>query len=243
MYCNERTYEIRYTDVDAYDIIKASALLGIMQESACVSADELKFGYDDIKDLDIGFILSAWYVKIFRPIRYGEKITVRTWPLRPTNVIFLREFELYAGDEKVGAATARWCMVDLKSFKILPSDFYFKNYDFSDWNTARAIDFNAWKIRDTAEESAYCHEVGYADYDHYFHVNNTRYADIAMNAFSAEDFKDKFISGVQVNYVKQCKAGEKLALYKSCGEAGYYVEGRVGEEKRVQIKFTCDKII
>ncbi len=49
MYRNIKNYEIRYIDVDAYDILKPSSLLGFMQESAGFSADELGFGYDIIK--------------------------------------------------------------------------------------------------------------------------------------------------------------------------------------------------
>ena len=44
MYRHIKDYEIKYVDVDAFDIIKASALLGIMKESAFLSADGLSFG-------------------------------------------------------------------------------------------------------------------------------------------------------------------------------------------------------
>lgn len=242
MYCHIKNYEIRYTDVDAYDIMKPSTLLGIMQESACISADELGFGYNDIKDLGIGFILAGWYVEIYRPVKCGETVSIHTWPLRPTNVVFLRDFELFIGEEKIGVATSRWCMMDIKNFKVLPSNAFFKEYDFSTWNTERSISFNSWKIKDTAEVPVYNHLVGYADYDHYFHVNNTRYADFLMNAFSAEELNGKFISALQVNYSKQCKAGEKLTLYKSEHDSVFCVEGRVEDEKRVQIKLKFDKI-
>ena len=44
MYRHIKNYEIRYMDTDAFDNIKLSALLGILQESSCLSADELGFG-------------------------------------------------------------------------------------------------------------------------------------------------------------------------------------------------------
>ena len=62
MYRNIKNYELRYTDVDAYDNLKLSALLSFMEESACRSADELGFGYDDITPHNIGFIIANWYI-------------------------------------------------------------------------------------------------------------------------------------------------------------------------------------
>ncbi len=38
MYRHIKNYEIRYMDTDAFDNIKLSALLGILQESSCLSA-------------------------------------------------------------------------------------------------------------------------------------------------------------------------------------------------------------
>ena len=48
MYKNIKKYELRYTDVDAYDNLKLSSLLSFLEESACLSADELGFGYTDV---------------------------------------------------------------------------------------------------------------------------------------------------------------------------------------------------
>ena len=120
MYRNIHTYDIRYTDVDFKDELKLSSLLSVLEESACYSADELGFGYDDISPKGIGFILANWYIELYRPIKLKEKLTVHTWPRTPKNTIFIRDFELYSGEEKVGVCTTRWCMVDLATFPFCP---------------------------------------------------------------------------------------------------------------------------
>ena len=48
MYRHIKSFELRYTDVDAYDNLKLSSLLSFLEESACLSADELGFGYADV---------------------------------------------------------------------------------------------------------------------------------------------------------------------------------------------------
>lgn len=236
MYKNIRDYQIRYTDVDFKDELKLSSLLSVLEESACYSADELGFGYKDIAPRGIGFILANWYVEIYRPIKLEEKLTVHTWPLKPKNTIVFRELEVYSGDEKVCAATTRWCMVDLKTFSILPTSVIFEG-DAREYNDFRAVDFNSWRLAPMKDgEKKYEKFVSPSDYDHYFHVNNTKYADICLDAFSVDEMKDKSLESVQITYVKQCKYGEKLEVYRSSDGEYYYLEGRVEGEPRVRFK-------
>jgi len=242
VYLNKKTYTIRYSDVDLYDNLKLSALLAIMQESASLSADELGFGYEDIKKKGFAFIVSNWYINLTRPIKYGENLTVSTWPLKPGHLIFLRDFELFIGEEKVGVATSRWCLIDLERYAILPSKAFFET-DEREYNDFRSIEFNKWKIPQLdGGEAAFFKRVSYTDYDHYNHVNNTKYADFAIDAFSPEELKNKFISTAQVSYVKQCKMGEEFTVLKSRQDDGsVLIEGRVQGELRTQFKFTIDE--
>ncbi len=243
MYRHKKVYELRYTDVDAFDNLKPSSLLSFLQESACLSADELGFGYADIAPKNMGFIIVNWYIDFFRPVKLGDKLEVHTWPLRPKFLIFLRDFELFVNGEKVGVATARWCMVDTENYSVLPANAYFKEEDFVNYNTERSIDFKAWKIPAIEDgEKVYTKKVTYSDYDHYFHVNNTKYADFLIDAFSVEEFKNKYIKNLQVTYVKQCKMGEKIEFFRCEKDGAYYIEGKVDEEVRVQFKVAFDEV-
>lgn len=240
MYRHIKTYELRYTDVDNRDKLKLSSLLSIMEESACFSADELGFGYDVLMPNNYGFILVNWYIELKRQIRLGEKLTVATWPIQPKRFIVLRDFELYVGDEKVGVATSRWCLVNLGDFSLLPSDAVFK--EGMSFNTERSTNFTSWKIREIeGEPKTYTKFVSWSDYDHYNHVNNTKYADILLDAFSVDEHEKLDISTVQIKYVKQCKYGEELDVSRqSDGENAWIVEGRVGGELRIQMRITCN---
>lgn len=233
MYRNICEYGIKYTDVDAYDNLKPSALLSFLEESACRSADELGFGYDVISPRGLGFIIVNNYIELYRPIKLGEKLSVHTWPLKPRHMIFLRDYELFSGSEKVGVSTTRWCMIDTRSFTMTPASSFFPEGFFDGYNTERSVDFKNWKLPSASGDAVYTKLITYSDYDHYFHVNNAKYADFLLDVFSAEDFKDKYISKLQVTYSKQCKMGERLDMYKSPDGDGLLVEGRVGDEPRV----------
>ncbi len=235
---HEKEYGIRYTDVDFKDRLRLSALLSVMQESACLSADELGFGYADLQPMNIGFILSNWYVELSEPIYYNDKVTIRTWPVKPKKLIVLRDFEIYMGGRKVGVGTSRWCLVDLATFTMLPASAVFGENDGREYNDFRSTDFNSWKIPEVRQgELTYTKYVSYSDYDHYNHVTNTKYGDLLMDAFSVEELKDKAVKTAQISYIRQCKYGDKIDFYKEKSEDGFYlVEGRVDGELRVQMK-------
>ena len=235
MYCHSKDYEIRYTDVDFSDNLKLSSLLSIMEESACLSAEELGFGYSVLQPKNFGFIMVNWYIDMFRAVKLGAVLTIHTWPIKPKRLIVLRDFELYVCSEKVGVATSRWCLVDLADFKFLPSSAAF-NEDLQ-YNDFRSVDVTNIKVPEVQDlKYKYTKIVTYSDYDHYNHVNNTKCADFLLDAFNVDEMKDKSYSAVRITYIKQCKEGEKIDFYRAETEdGGWVVEGKVGDDKRVQM--------
>jgi acyl-ACP thioesterase len=223
--------------VDVYDKAKLSTTLSFLEESACLSADELGFGYDVLAPKNLGFIIVNLYMEFEEDIVLGDTVAVHTWPIKPRHSVFFRDSELYVNGKKVGASTARWFMIDTSSYTLMPSSAHFKDEEFESYNTERALEFSKWKIMPQPDaEFIYSKTATYSDCDHYFHVNNTKYADILMDAFTIEELKGKTIKSVQITYVKQCKAGEEIKVYKKLSEDFYYIEGRVDGELRVQMK-------
>ncbi len=235
MYCNVKKYQLRYTDVDFEDNLKLSALLSLMEESACVSADELGFGYSVLQPRNIGFVLVNWYIKLNRAIKFGEELTIHTWPIKPKRLIVLRDFEFYVGDEKVGVATSRWCVVDLNEFKIISTSNVFS--EDMVYNENRSVEVLNFKIPGvTSAQCVYSKKITYSDYDHYNHVNNTKYADILLDAFAPEELAGKYISSVEINYSNQCKYGEVLELFREDTPDCTLIEGKVDGGTRVQMR-------
>lgn len=235
MYCNIRNYELRYSDTDFKDDLKLSSLLSLIQESACVSADELGFGYSVLKPKHFGFVILNWHIELFRAVKLGEVFTVHTWPIKPKRLSVFRDFEFYCGDEKVGVATSRWCLVDLNNFKILnPSCVFDENLTY---NEKRSVEVLNWKIPAThSSECVYSKKATYSDYDHYLHVNNAKYADLLMDVFSPDELVNKYIAYVDINYQTQCKYGEVLEFFKEEQDGFIIVEGRVNGQTRVQMR-------
>lgn len=232
-----KEFSIKYCDADFKDEIKPSVALSLMEEVACSSADELGFGYAFIKPRGYAFMVSNICCEFLRPVRLGDRIQVKTWPLPPSHVIFGREYQFLSQEgETLMNASSRWCLVDIQSGKLVQSKVI-ENQDYSTYNTARAIEDVKWKIPAFKPEEAelkFQIIIANSEYDHNMHVNNTRYADYCFNCFSVAELSKKNLRSFSISYVKQCREGETLCFYRKLAEdGGYLVHGFNGNGETV----------
>ena len=205
---------MRHTDFDFKDELKFSALLGLLQESAGFSADELGFGYDSLKDRNYAFIIVNTYCKIVRPVRLSEAVTVETWPLPPRHVIFERDYHASVKGETVALAASRWCLVRLDDFSLLTPDKLGKANDDCPYRAEKTAEVPSWKIpKLTGGREVSRIRIGNSQCDHYLHANNTRYADFFADCFTMEELF-RSVSSFQIAYGKQAKEGTELVFYR-----------------------------
>lgn len=237
-YCHEETFKLRYSDADFKDELKISELLAFAQEAACRSADELGFGYNDLKPHDFGFLVVNTYCELLRPIGYDETLKVKTWPLPPRHVIFERDYRVEDERGEVCALLAsRWCLVDLKSMKLLSAD-NLPAHANCPYRAEKTVEVPSWKIpKPTAAREKYRMRVLQSHCDHYYHANNTRYADFFFDCFSLEELAARRVKSFQIAYVKQAKPGSELILLREdCADGSSLLEARCGEETLAQCR-------
>lgn len=213
----EMQFNTGYADFDFQDQIKMSSLFSYMQEVAGKHADEMGIGAHFLWPRGWGFIVTNNYLEIFKPIEIGEVLRVKTWPLPPGKVIFEREYEFYNQEgERVAAAVSRWCLWDVEKHKILSIN-ELKQLDGEKCDESKAIDFKSWKIQPFERvglRPCFQMKVHSSEYDHYMHVNNTRYADFCMNCFSISELKGKKVKNFLISYEEQCTEREILSFYR-----------------------------
>ena len=212
-----QNFDVKYYESDFKDEIKISTVLAYLEEVACASADELGFGYSYIRERGYAFVVSGICVEFHRTIAQGEHICVSTWPTPPTHVVFGREYRLCGiHGEVLANASSRWCMLDKNTGKILSSKLLVEQ-DYSTYNKAKALENVAWKLpamdKNKAKE-CFVITIANSEYDHNFHVNNTRYADYCMNVFTIAELAKKCLKRFTICYQKQCYEGETLRFYR-----------------------------
>ena len=239
-YCYRQRFPLRYTDFDFKDELSLSSLLAIIQESATGSADELGFGYEDLKPHNFGFLVVNTYGEIFRQPSFGETLTVETWPLPPRHVFFERDYRVLGGDgTPVAAAASRWCLVDLASFSLLTGDALGDADRNCPYNPEKSITVPNWKVpRMEQPAEVYRMTARQSLCDHYLHVNNTRYADLFLDCLPMQALEGRTLKTFHISYARQAKEGSELSLFAEDRGEKLLAEVRMGEETLTQAELT-----
>ncbi len=225
-YCHTRSFALRYTDFDFRDKLKPSAVLGLAQEVAASSADELGFGYEALKKKDYGFITVNTYCELFAPARPGDVLTVETWPLPPRHVIFERDYRMKnQRGEIIALLASRWCLIDLPRFSMLPPTALGEVHERCPYNPEKVLELSAQKIPKLMEGKEFGRRtIVPSDCDHYLHANNTKYADFFLDCFPME--KARPVKAFHISYNKQAKEGETLLILGEEQEGSVLLEAR-----------------
>lgn len=207
--------------------IKYSAILDIFQEAASRSAEALSAGYEDMRKKGMFWVLSRLKMRIqSRPV-YLDEIEVRTWPKDTKGAFYTRDYEILFKGSPVISATSVWCALDAQTHRVIPSSR--KNLmqgvellpDCADCAPPQKI-FHSENILSTYDRQVYP-----SDLDFNLHVNNCRYADYITDALEESDGE---IRSLQIHFLKEVKAGERLAVEYRRAERGVTVIGRIGED-------------
>lgn len=215
-YCHTCVYPLRYSDFDFKDELRFSSLLALVQESACKSADELGFGYDDLRPKNFGFITVSTYCELLKPVSLGDSLTIQTWPLPPRHVFCERDYRVMnQRKETVANLASRWCLVNLQNFTLLTPDAMGETHKACPYNPEKSVIVSSWKIPKSEEgRIIFKMMVGSSCCDHYFHANNCYYVDFFLDCFSMEEL-NRPIKSFQISYIKQAKEGAQLTFVRA----------------------------
>ncbi len=227
-YCHTREFKVTYSDCDFQDELKPSAILSFGQEIAGTSADELGFGYEDLIPEGKGFLVVAVCCELFKPAHPAETLTLSTWPNPPRHVFFERQSVAYnERGEKVASLAARWCLLNLKSQKLLTAESL-KAHASCPYRNERALDadFSVPKLGGEGE-AVYSLTARLSHCDHFNHVNNTKYADFFTDCFTHDELETRRLKAFRISYSKQVKAEEEMTFYRKDLSDGIALEARV----------------
>ncbi len=241
-YLCSRNFTLRHTDFDFKDELKLSSYLSLAQEAAGESAEELHFGEKDLFSKNLGFIIVNTYCEVLRPVKFGETVTLETWPLPPRRVFFERHYRFVCEGEPVANAASRWCLVGLDDFSLKTGDALGEAHTACPYRSETALVVPVWKIpKLTDGREIYRLRVGNSHCDHFMHANNTRYADFFSDCFTAEELRR--VASFQIAYGKQAKEGAELIFYRQDFGAESVCEAHCNGEcfAQFRIRFQTEK--
>lgn len=220
-----KSYTIDTTHVDQMNNLRPSVLLSFFQDMATDHAEIMGLTRSYLMENfnACWLVVRSWYC-LQKPLKLGQTLTIRTWHRGAAPLIVYRDFDLYVGDELVGEAVAAWVVADVVSRKMLrPRDIEgIVNSPVPE--TVKALQLRP--IRRPADpECVFSRTVRYSDLDVNGHMNNTKYADLILDAFTPEEMKGNYIAEMQLNYSQECKWGETLAVVRKFDGDGCYIDG------------------
>lgn len=226
-------------EADANQFMRPTAMLDLMQEAANVNASTLGFGYDEMINSNMAWVLSRTHVKFVNTPKWRQEVNLKTWHKGVSKLFHLRDFIL---SDKEGnplvLATTSWLIIDLNTRRLV------RNSALAMSDTAiDAIETPADKVVipvDIEPELVRKHPVTWSEVDTNGHVNNVKYAVWALDAVKAEDIKERPLKEMLINYDAEVMPGDtvKISRVRQESEEGitYYITGKVADKQNFAVK-------
>ncbi len=221
IYCEK--HKFTYSDFDIYDRIVPSVLLRLCQDIAGRHSEFAHVGYHDLLDQGALWIISKMYFKFLGKIEYGKEYTIKTWAHKKRLIYFPREYEICdENGEKVMIGISMWHIFSLRERKILnPATLNLANFD--DFNVEYS-NFDSTNILFSKElenfegEKVISHLVTYTELDHNHHMNNTHYADLALDSIPDILEINRDLNELKILFLSECSKGDIInTLYMKDG--------------------------
>lgn len=212
---HEATFLLDGRDTDPQGNCRISALLGYLQRAAMAAAKSGGFGHNELLEkYGAVWMLARSWVKLSRPIRWDEAITVKTWHRGGKTAMMYRDYDIYVGEELVGESVSGWVFANITTRKIVRLSDVDELEGTGGGELCKDITLGRWKFPSDVLPVEH-RRMRHSDCDINGHVNNTRYADFIQDALldsRPEAHSQHFLSEMQINYTKECLPGETLAI-------------------------------
>lgn len=221
-------YTIKITLYGSYfDIngrLTAKSILTIFQDIASIHAEEIGVGYSQMLEKNLYWVLSRVKFDILKMPHINQTVIVETWPHAKGKIDFDRDMRILSeGGDALIIATSKWCVIDTVKRML-------QRTDEVNYNGEPCFDVNYEErfgkiiLPNLSLSKKFVYNVGFCDLDCNQHMNNTNYANLVLNAI-----ENKKISHFEINYISECKLGDKIDISITKGEKGEYVMGSINQ--------------
>ena len=228
----EETWRVGARDTDTFGLCRPSALMDFLQETATKAAVALHVSRDEMIGRYRAFwvLARAWY-RLDKPVCWDDELTIRTWHRGAKGASMYRDFDICRGGERIGEAVNVWALVSVDTRRL------YRLADVGEFDGTSGGDLCKQKLLPKLHipidlQDAGMRQLHYSDCDVNEHVNNVRYVDFACDALHMQRLGiGRFVSSLQLGYLKECKAGEAIRLTAGHQDGVWFVQGDGAEGK------------
>ena len=209
---------VRFNAIDKSDLMTLNSIFGLFQEAAISHAENLSIGREDMARANQVWILSRMSVQVDRRPKYGEAITVRTWPRGGERIFALRDYDIIdaAGNAAVRARSC-WIIIDIEKRRPLRPqsvmDSLPQNQNLDALSTPASLEERSGLLK-IAEQPAL-----YTDVDYVGHVNNVTYIRWIENSVAAGLLYQAKRMRLDINFINEILPDEVTDIWSADIEA------------------------
>jgi acyl-ACP thioesterase len=202
---------IRSFDTDQYAKASVTSLFNFMLEAAWAHAQVMEWGYDDLKNNNLFWVLSRVYFEIEKFPVWQEQITLNTWSAGTDGMYAYREFVLEnAQKEVLLRGSTAWLILDLKSKHIFRLREFLHTFPRLEGQIACR---NPKRIKPLQHaDKLEFRPVLFSDLDVNQHFNSVKAFERVLDSFGVDFLNDNEPLELEINYLKEGLSGDRLAV-------------------------------
>lgn len=223
------TFTVHSFDADAFGYLTPAALAGYLQEAAGRSADGLGFGLADLQRQGVTWVLARERVVLDEPLRWGDVLTVETWPNGLDRLAALRDFVLRRDGVEIGRALTTWFALDLATRRpVRPDKLFPPEFHAQGAHVLAPAEPPLPEL--TTPELERRFQVRLADIDANQHVTNASYVAWALEAVDQACWREQRLAALDVQFLAECHHGSYVRSRSSAQGDGSRLHAIVREE-------------
>ena len=227
-YTFQRDLDFRETDPDAHcgprgylELFQATVTRHMALHD--LGNDVLPYKYG------IGWMFTRYRLRVLAKADTFSPVELTTWVSgKPGRRFMTHEYEVRQKGELMCAGRLECCFFDLERQRVShPEAVAFPNSLYEEGMTS----VGPFRRLDRAAEGAlevFPHTIRYCDIDNNGHMNNLRYVNLVLDAFTRDELEERPVADVEIHYLSQCREGQTVSVWRRDGE-GDGGEGRASD--------------
>jgi acyl-ACP thioesterase len=205
---------IKSYQTNQYGKASIASLFHIMLEAAWAHAQIMDWGYDDLKNHNLFWVLSRFYLQVEKYPAWQDELTLNTWSAGTDGMYAYREYIVENNlGEVILKASSAWLILDMDSRKIFRLSDYKATFP-------KRIDSNACRNPKRIKPDAHSENLNYypvlfSELDINKHFNSVKYVERVLDDFGIDFLNENEPAELEVNYLKEAVAGDQIAVTRT----------------------------
>lgn len=225
--------------ISSYDLnprgkARLTTIANFFQEMAYAHANQLGFGYEDMKQKQTMWVLSRMKIRIIQYPSWDDTIRLETWHRGMNRIFGLRDFRVEDSNGNLtGMASTYWLVLDIHTKRpIRPKDDVLNKH--ANYEAVFENDLDKILLPDGMELLDQ-RKVVYSDLDIMGHVNNVKYMEWCIDAATLNSSEIPEIRELEINFLHEARYGDIIEIFsiEASDIESLFLARRIGDDQEI----------